>query len=49
MERVGGANAIQATLKDLDVFPLPSENPDFFVDWDETNGFNVELGASECA
>jgi sulfite reductase (ferredoxin) len=49
MDRSGGASALQASLKDLDSFPLPADDPDFFVDWDETAGFNVELGASECA
>ena len=27
------------TLKDLDVFPTPEENPDFYVDFDETGPY----------
>ena len=50
MDRVGGAKAIaNESLKDLDNFPSPLEAPDMYVDWDETNPFMVELGASECA
>ncbi len=36
MDRVGGANAIAGGAKDLDDFPPPAENPDFYIDWDET-------------
>jgi sulfite reductase beta subunit-like hemoprotein len=49
MDRVGGAKAIAADLKDLDNFPTPEEAPDFYVDFDETGPFEVVLGASECA
>jgi len=49
LERSGGTKAIAATLKDLDVFPTPEENPDFYVDYDETGPFEVEIGESECA
>jgi sulfite reductase (ferredoxin) len=49
MERSGGAKTIAAGLSDLDVIPAPLENPDLYVDWDETQQFAVELGESECA
>ncbi len=49
MDRSGGAKGLAAGLKDLDHFPSPDENPDFFVDWDETTNFAVALGESECA
>jgi hypothetical protein len=31
------------------VFPKPEENPDFFVDYDETGPYTAEIGESECA
>ena len=49
LDRVGGAAAVGETLKDLDVFPTPDENPDFFVDFGETGPYVKEIGASECA
>lgn len=49
MDRSGGAKAIAAELKDLDVFPTPEDGPDFYVDYDETGPYEVELGESECA
>ena len=49
MDRVGGASAVAAGLKDLDVFPSPAEAPDFYVDYGETGPFVAEVGDSECA
>lgn len=49
MDRSGGASAIGAALKDLDVFPTYEENPDFYVDYGETGPFVAEVGDSECA
>jgi sulfite reductase (ferredoxin) len=49
MDRVGGSKALAAELKELDSFPAPADAPDFYVDWDETVPFAVELGVSECA
>ena len=49
MDRSGGAKGIADTLRDLDHFPTPDENPDFFVDFDETGPFSAEVGDSECA
>lgn len=49
MDRSGGAREVGKTLKHLDVFPLPDENPDFFVDYDETGPYVAEIGESECA
>jgi len=48
LERSGGAGEIGASLADLDVFPAPEENPDFFVDFDETGPYVSEVGAGEC-
>jgi sulfite reductase beta subunit-like hemoprotein len=49
LERSGGPAGVGATLKDLDVFPTPEERPDFYVDYDETGPYVVEIGQSECA
>ena len=49
LARSGGAKAIGETLAELDNVPLPDENPDFYVDYDETNPFSGEVGDSECA
>jgi sulfite reductase beta subunit-like hemoprotein len=49
LDRSGGATAVGTTLKDLDVFPTPEENPDFYVDFDETGPYVSEVGESECA
>ena len=49
MDRVGGATSVADGLRDLDVFPTPSEAPDFYVDFDETGPYVAEVGDSECA
>src|SRR5437588_5056198 len=49
LERAGGASAVGTDLKDLDSFPLPDEQPDFYVDFDETGPFSGDVGAGECA
>ena len=49
LDRSGGAAAVGASLKDLDVFPTPDERPDFYTDYDETGPFSGEVGDSECA
>ncbi len=49
LARNGGAKAVGATLKDLDEFPLPDEDPSFYVDYDETGPYVAEVGDSECA
>ncbi|MBV8234949.1 MAG: nitrite/sulfite reductase [Acidimicrobiia bacterium] len=49
LDRVGGAPAVAAELKDLDEFPTPEERPDFYVDFDETGPYSAEVGAGECA
>ena len=49
LERVGGAKVLGAELKDLDEFPTPEENPDFYVDFGETGPFSAEVGEGECA
>ena len=49
MERVGGAKAIAAELKELDEFPLPEDGPEYYVDYDETGPYEANVGAGECA
>ncbi len=49
LDRSGGAAAVGTTLKDLDVFPKPDENPDFYIDFDETGPYVSQVGESECA
>ena len=47
--RSGGAAGVGTLLKDLDAFPTPEENPDYYVDFDETGPYVAEVGDSECA
>jgi sulfite reductase beta subunit-like hemoprotein len=49
LDRVGGPQALSASLADLAEFPMPLANPGFYVDYDETGPFTAEVGASECA
>jgi len=49
LDRVGGAKAVGASLKHLDEFPLPADDPDFYVDFDEVDPYVAEVGESECA
>jgi len=49
LERSGGAKGVATWLKDLDVFPTPEENEDFYIDFGETGPYEKELGESECA
>ncbi|MEY2397642.1 MAG: hypothetical protein QOJ00_816 [Actinomycetota bacterium] len=49
MERIGGVKALADDLRDLDHFPTPDEGPEYYVDYDETGPYEVELGESECA
>jgi len=49
MQRVGGASAIAEELKDLDVFPDPADNEDFYVDYGEQGPYEKVIGESECA
>ncbi len=49
LDRSGGAGAVGTTLKDLDIFPTPEENPQFYVDFDETGPYVSQVGESECA
>jgi sulfite reductase (ferredoxin) len=49
VDRVGGAKAIAAELKELDQFPAPEDGPEFYVDYDETGPYEAEVGAGECA
>ncbi|HKH24567.1 MAG TPA: nitrite/sulfite reductase [Acidimicrobiales bacterium] len=49
LDHAGGAKVVGAELKALDVFPPYEEAPDYYVDYDETGPYEVEVGASECA
>ena len=49
LARAGGAAEVGTTLKDLDVFPLPDDDPNFYVDFDETGPYESQVGESECA
>ena len=49
LDRSGGAAAVGTTLKDLDVFPTPEDDPSFYVDFDETGPYESQVGESECA
>ena len=49
MDRVGGVGEVAAGLKDLDQFPTPDEDPEYYVDYDETGPYVAEIGESECA
>jgi sulfite reductase (ferredoxin) len=49
LDRSGGAKAVAEGLKDLDHFPTPDDDPDFYVDYGETGPYVAEVGASECA
>ena len=49
LTRSGGAAAVGTTLKDLDEFPTPEDNPDYYIDFDETGPYVSEVGDSECA
>ena len=49
LARAGGAETVGATLTDLDEFPDPAENPEFYVDFGETGPYVKEVGESECA
>ena len=49
LERSGGAQKVGSALKELDVFPDPATNPEFYVDFGETGPYVSEVGESECA
>ena len=49
MDRVGGVDKVADDLRDLDYFPAPSDNPDFYIDYGETGPFVAAVGDSECA
>jgi sulfite reductase (ferredoxin) len=49
LDRSGGTKAVAATLAELDQFPAPDENADYYVDYGETGPYVAEVGESECA
>ena len=49
MDRVGGVDKVADELRDLDYFPSPEENPNFYIDYGETGPFVAAVGDSECA
>jgi sulfite reductase beta subunit-like hemoprotein len=49
LTRSGGAGQVGAALAELDVFPSPEEDPDFYTDFGETGPYVKDVGAGECA
>ena len=49
IDRSGGVQSIADGLADLDVFPDPETDPEFYVDFGETGPYEKVLGDSECA
>ncbi len=49
LDRSGGTKAVADTLSELDQFPKPDENADYYVDYGETGPYVAEVGESECA
>jgi sulfite reductase beta subunit-like hemoprotein len=49
MDRVGGAKVIAEGLKHFDEFPLPDEDPSYYVDYDEQGPYVADVGMGECA
>lgn len=49
LDRVGGPSAVAEGLADLAEFPEPEDNPDFYVDYDETGPYVAEVFEGECA
>jgi sulfite reductase beta subunit-like hemoprotein len=49
MDRNGGAKGIAEGLKHFDEFPLPDEDPSYYVDYDEQGPYVADVGMGECA
>jgi sulfite reductase beta subunit-like hemoprotein len=49
LERSGGVSAAGDWLADLAQFPTFEADPSFYVDFDETSPYTLQVGASECA
>jgi sulfite reductase (ferredoxin) len=49
LQRSGGAAAAGTWLADLDEFPTPEANPDYYIDFGETGPYEAVIGDSECA
>ena len=49
LDRVGGAAAVAEGLADLDTIPTPDVDGTYYVDFDETGPFEVNVSESECA
>ncbi len=49
LARSGGPKGVAEGLKDLDEFPEPDAQPDFYTDFGETGPYEKSLGESECA
>ena len=47
--RSGGPKGVAEGLKDLDEFPEPDAQPEFYTDFGETGPYEKSLGESECA
>src|SRR3954466_11158405 len=40
LDRIGGPKAVALDLKELDHFPMPDEQPEFYIDYDETGPYS---------
>ncbi len=49
LDRVGGPSVLADELRGLDTFPSFEEDESFYVDYEETGPYEVEVGESECA
>ena len=49
LQRAGGPKEVATWLADLDEFPDPATNEDFYVDFGETGPYEKAIGESECA
>jgi hypothetical protein len=49
LDRVGGAAVVAEGLADLDTIPTPDVDGTYYVDFDETGPFEVNVAESECA
>ena len=48
LSRSGGAAGVGTALAELDEFPDPLTNPDYYIDFDETGPYVADVGDGEC-
>ena len=49
VDRRGGSKVLAKQLEDLDVFPPPETNPDYYMDYGESISYAAVVGEGECA